>query len=290
VDLNGKEFLGTEEGTLGPTLRAKVPIHDGNAVIGTVSVGILESRITAELNESLSQLLPWTLGALLLGTVASSLLSAAFARRLRRLEEIGIELEQQRRTATALREQTHEFHTRMHVIHGLVSHGDTAEALSYVERIAPLHSGSAATAVDTHPMLRAVIDALAAELRAAGATLETDLAVTSSVDDEVLLVIANLCRNAGESDARRVRLTLAESNAGLRGTVEDDGPGVPLALRERIFSRGVTSKHDVTGTGRGIGLDLVRRIVVARRGTIEVGASAWGGSRFEFELPVEEAV
>ena len=305
--LAGEEFLGTEAGTLGPTLRAKVPVlpsgevvvsdvgdpgdpgdegnegNEGNPAIGTVSVGILESRIAAELHEGLTELLPWTIGALLVGTVASTLLSAGFARRLRRLETLEVELLQQRRTATALREQTHEFHTRMHVIHGLVSHGDTTEALDYIDGVAPLHTDREVTGVDTHPLLRAVVDALTAELRAAGAALAVDVDVETPIDDELLLVIANLCRNAGESGATRVHLTLAESDGAIRGEVEDDGPGIPPQLGERIFSRGVTSKRDSTGAGRGVGLDLVRRILTSRNGTIEVGRSPLGGARFRFE-------
>ncbi|UOQ59122.1 ATP-binding protein [Leucobacter rhizosphaerae] len=293
--LEGAPFLGTEAGTLGPTLRAKVPVIIGtdaeaagaDPVIGTVSVGILESRIAEDLNDALVDLLPWAGGALLVGAVASAFVSAAFARRLRRLDAMSGELDQQRRTAMALREQTHEFHTRMHVIHGLVSQGDTAEALTYIDGIAPLHSDREVTGVDAHPVLRAVVDALSAELRAAGAGLTVDVDVESEVGEEILLVIANLCRNAGESGASHVRLTLTETDGRIRGLVEDDGPGIPPQLGERIFSRGVTSKRDVTGTGRGVGLDLVRRALRSRNGTIEVGRSALGGASFLFECPVE---
>lgn len=286
--LAGEEYLGTEDGTLGPTLRAKIPVRSETGIVGTVSVGILESRISDDLADSLTQLLPWVAGALLLGTVASSLLGAAFARRLRRLDEVGAELDQQHRTATALREQTHEFHTRMHVIHGLVSHGDTTEALAYVERIAPLHSDARSTGLGTQVMLRAVVDALTAELRAMDTQLTVEVEVESAIDDETLLVIANLCRNAGEAGARHVRLTLTERDAHLRGVVEDDGPGIPPHLRNRVFARGFTSKHDATGTGRGIGLNLVRRIVIARQGSVEIGSSAAGGTRFAFEFPLQE--
>jgi sensor histidine kinase regulating citrate/malate metabolism len=284
--LAGEEFLGTETGTLGPTLRAKVPVHDDDSgVIGTLSVGILESHISAERDEALGLLLPWALGAVVLGTLASSLLAAALERRFRRLDEAAREHERVSRTAAALREQTHEFHTRLHVIHGLVSHGNTREALDYIEGAAPVLAGGADDEVlPGQPLLRATAEALRAELGALGARLETEIDVTDEIDRDALLVIANLCRNSGEAGASRVRCALAQRGGRLLGAVEDDGPGVDFREAERIFGRGFSSKPDPAGVGRGVGLDLVRRAVVARGGSIEVGRSRWGGARFSFEM------
>ncbi|RGE21148.1 histidine kinase [Leucobacter sp. wl10] len=285
--LAGEEFLGTETGTLGSTLRAKVPVRDGaDRVIGTLSVGILEARIAADRDEALRQLLPWALGALVLGTLASSLLAAALERRFRRLDGAAREHERLRRTATALREQSHEFSTRLHVIHGLVSHGDTREALAYIDGVTPVLTGSHDESLSGQPLLRATIEALRAELGALGARLETEIDVVDEVDEEVLLVAANLCRNGGEAGATLVRFALAQSGDRLRGSVDDDGPGIDPREAERIFAVGYTSKPDPTGTGRGLGLDLVRRAVAARHGTIELGGSERGGARFAFEMAV----
>lgn len=285
--LAGEEFLGTETGTLGPTLRAKVPVRGANGdVIGTLSVGILESHISAEHDEALAQLLPWAFGALLLGTLASSLLATAFERRFRRLDEAAREHERLRRTAAALREQSHEFSTRLHVIHGLVSHGDTREALAYIDGVAPVLTGDADETLDGQPLLRATVEALRAELGALGARLETDIDAADQIDEEVLLVIANLCRNAGEAGAGLVRCTLRQEGSRLRGAVEDDGPGVDPREAERIFASGYTSKPDPGGTGRGLGLNIVRRAVVARGGAVELSGSELGGARFAFEMEV----
>lgn len=284
--LAGEEFLGTEVGTLGETLRAKVPVRDGDRVIGTLSVGILESHIANERDEALAQLLPWALGALLLGTLASSVLAAALERRFRRLDEAAREHERLRRTAAALREQSHEFNTRLHVIHGLVSHGDTREALVYIDGVAPVLTGEADESLPGQPLLRATVEALRAELGALGARLDTDIEVSDEIDEEVLLVIANLCRNAAEAGATAVRCALEQRGPWLLGSVEDDGPGVDPREAERIFASGYSSKPDPTGTGRGLGLDLVRRAVAARGGTIELGGSELGGARFSFDMTV----
>lgn len=284
--LAGEEFLGTETGTLGPTLRAKVPVRDGGRVIGTLSVGILESQIASDYDEALAQLLPWAAGALLFGTLSSSVLAAAIERRLRRLDEAAREHEQLRRTATALREQSHEFSTRLHVIRGLVAHGDTREALGYIDGVAPVLTGGGDAELPAQPLLRATVEALRAELGALGARLEAEIEVDDEVDEETLLVLANLCRNAGEAGATRVRCTLRQHGERLRGAVEDDGPGVDPRAAERIFTRGFSSKPDPAGTGRGVGLDLVRRAVTGRGGSVEVGSSELGGARFSFEMGV----
>lgn len=282
--LAGEEFLGTETGPSGRSLRAKVPVHgDGDRVIGMVAVGVLESSLSAQRDEALGDLLPWIIGALVVGTLASSAVGAAIERRFRRLDEQAAEHEHVRRTATALQEQSHEFSTRLHVIHGLISHGDTDDALAYIDGIVPVLT-SERPMVGGAAVMGAAIEAVQNELTAVGARLELDVDDDIAIDEGVLLVIANLCRNAGEAGAQRVRCTLKERGRTLVGSVEDDGPGIDPADVERVFARGYSSKADRSVGGRGIGLDLVRRTVVARGGAIEVGRSSLGGARFDFEM------
>ena len=79
--LAGQPWVGVEEGTLGRSIRAKVPIFDrGGAVIGIVSVGFLEAQAAAKLAQSLPYMTANVLLALALGIAGSALL----ARRLRR--------------------------------------------------------------------------------------------------------------------------------------------------------------------------------------------------------------
>lgn len=102
--LAGTPFLGTETGPSGSSLRAKVPVREGDAVVGMVAVGVLESSILSDRDEALGDLLPWALGALVAGTLASSLLAAAIERRFRRLDALAAEQEQTARTMVALRD------------------------------------------------------------------------------------------------------------------------------------------------------------------------------------------
>ncbi|PAU84655.1 histidine kinase [Halorubrum salipaludis] len=59
--------------------------------------------------------------------------------------------------------------------------------------------------------------------------------------------------------------------------VEDDGPGIPEADRERVFESGYTTATD----GIGLGLSIVEGVVDAHGWTVEVEESAAGGARFE---------
>ena len=74
-------FVGTETGTLGESLRAKVPVRSATGeVIGAASVGILETELEAALREDLPVLAAWLGGAAAVG-VALSVLVARLVRR-----------------------------------------------------------------------------------------------------------------------------------------------------------------------------------------------------------------
>jgi signal transduction histidine kinase len=67
----------------------------------------------------------------------------------------------------------------------------------------------------------------------------------------------------------------------------DEGPGIPEALRERIFEPFFSTKDRTVRTGgMGIGLALVRQSVLAVGGRITVQALEPRGSAFEVRLPM----
>jgi len=87
VPLSGKTYVGTQTGTLGESWRVKVPVFgEDGAVIGSVSVGILESQLRADLLAQLPRLVPWVLGAALLGLLGAYWVSRLVWRRIHRLE------------------------------------------------------------------------------------------------------------------------------------------------------------------------------------------------------------
>ncbi|GAA3940888.1 PAS domain-containing protein [Microbacterium soli] len=86
VPLSGRIFMGTETGTLGTSWRVKVPIFDGADVIGTVSVGILESQGDGEFAANLAWIIGAMLAAAVLGMLGSAWATSVIRRRIHRLE------------------------------------------------------------------------------------------------------------------------------------------------------------------------------------------------------------
>ncbi|HTQ46124.1 MAG TPA: ATP-binding protein [Polyangiaceae bacterium] len=106
-------------------------------------------------------------------------------------------------------------------------------------------------------------------------------------------VLVNLVRNAVESirgarpskdgELRGHVVVRAEARGdGIDLLVEDDGPGVPDAMRERVFDPYFTTKAE----GTGLGLAIVKKIVVEHNGAIVVRPSErLGGAAFVVSLP-----
>ncbi|WP_240615021.1 ATP-binding protein [Arthrobacter ruber] len=87
IPLSGKTFVGTQTGTLGKSWRVKVPILDADgSIIGTASVGTLESELDADLYEDLPRLLAWLIVAALVGSAGAIWISRLVWRRIYRLE------------------------------------------------------------------------------------------------------------------------------------------------------------------------------------------------------------
>lgn len=105
--LAGHTFVGLQPGSLGRSMRAKVPIRNASGqVIGLVSVGVLESSIGAQLSHDLPVLLIPPLLGLLLGGIASVLLARRIKRQTFGLEpdEIATLLEQREAMLHGIRE------------------------------------------------------------------------------------------------------------------------------------------------------------------------------------------
>jgi two-component system CitB family sensor kinase len=107
VALNGGEYVGVQTGTLGESVRAKVPLRgDGGEVIGFVSVGVLEKKVSAQLRQDLPVLLiPPAIG-LALGALGSLLLARRIKRHTFGLEpeDIASLLEQREAVLHGIRE------------------------------------------------------------------------------------------------------------------------------------------------------------------------------------------
>ncbi|MEX1129769.1 MAG: HAMP domain-containing sensor histidine kinase, partial [Vicinamibacterales bacterium] len=97
---------------------------------------------------------------------------------------------------------------------------------------------------------------------------------------------------SGDGRVIEVAVDIEAGNRSARVSVRDHGVGVPAHERRDIFEKFVRGESSrVQGIkGTGIGLAMVRHIVVAHGGTVGVSSEPDGGSTFTIVLPVEEAV
>jgi two-component system, OmpR family, sensor kinase len=109
--------------------------------------------------------------------------------------------------------------------------------------------------------------------------------------DRLAQALRNLVGNAIDHTATEhglVRLrVVAVGDERIRFIVQDDGPGIAIDQRERVFHRfhRTDTARDRASGGTGLGLAIVRAIADAHRGTVTAGSSPEGGASIELELP-----
>jgi signal transduction histidine kinase len=106
--------------------------------------------------------------------------------------------------------------------------------------------------------------------------------------DLVDRVIANLVDNAARHARSGVRLTVSRRDDNARLVVDDDGPGIPAAERERVFERfaRLDDARARDAGGAGLGLALVKAIAERHHGRVVIDDAPLGGARLIVELPV----
>jgi two-component system, OmpR family, sensor kinase len=107
--------------------------------------------------------------------------------------------------------------------------------------------------------------------------------------DELHRLALNLMENALRHTPKgtRVRAEVTAHDGEVVLTVQDDGPGVPPELRERVFERFVRGTGD-RGSSSGLGLSIVRAVAESHRGSVILEDAA-PGARFVVRLPRAEA-
>jgi two-component system, OmpR family, sensor kinase len=104
-------------------------------------------------------------------------------------------------------------------------------------------------------------------------------------EDAIRQLIWILLDNAMRHSRSRVSVTLTREGEWARLTVADDGPGIALEERERVFERFYRSDRARTGQGAGLGLSIARWIVEQHRGRILAGEGPDGGAALYVDLP-----
>ncbi|TDD59626.1 HAMP domain-containing histidine kinase [Kribbella antibiotica] len=101
-------------------------------------------------------------------------------------------------------------------------------------------------------------------------------------------ILGNLLDNAERHTGKAIRVVISEAGGQAMIQVQDDGPGVPEADRERIFERFVRldDARSRDEGGAGLGLAIARDLAQAHEGTLTAHTSPLGGASFDLRLPL----
>lgn len=166
--------------------------------------------------------------------------------------------------------------------------GELEEMVSELLTYASLEPGATQVTrehIEAHSWLDSVIGAVALEAEAQGVQLSLRTCEVDVIQIEprfMARAVINLLRNAIRYADHRVEVSLVKFGSGYEVRVNDDGPGVPLEGRTKIFEpflRLDASRDRRTG-GFGLGLALVKRVSQWHGGQVEVLDSEWGGASF----------
>lgn len=169
--------------------------------------------------------------------------------------------------------------------------------VSEVDRVNRVVDGliQLARPVESRPVPIALADTLERAISfASPLATRGDVAISAELDAEqpaalgdpelIYQVALNLLVNALQAlpAGGRIHVRTLPADDGLVGfAIEDDGPGLPDEIRERLFQPFVTGRED----GTGLGLAFVDRVVKAHRGLVEVSSRAGVGASFAVRIP-----
>lgn len=146
---------------------------------------------------------------------------------------------------------------------------------------------------DINALLSNVLRLMEHELALGGVRVDVDiddqLAEVVVDDIQIQQVLVNLIKNSIDALVDNgvaepvIRVSTARRDDMLCLTVSDNGPGVPEALRDRLFDSFFTTKP----RGVGLGLAICRNIAVAHGGQLRYAPAPGGGAEFQLSLPLE---
>ncbi|WP_309386791.1 hybrid sensor histidine kinase/response regulator [Cerasicoccus frondis] len=131
-----------------------------------------------------------------------------------------------------------------------------------------------------------------------GSTIQPSIKLKTKVTKEPVYVIGassqlaqavmNLCTNAlsalGQQDRGELMIKLYTADGQAHIGVSDNGHGIDQDKLDRIFDPFYTTKH--FGMGSGLGLAVVKSVIDAHKGTIQVSSEANAGAAFDIQLPL----
>ena len=195
-----------------------------------------------------------------------------------------IELAQQAATVEEMQRSLSHVKTDIAAINDLV-----AATLSY----AILERADVSLNINSHnftTLIPAISESVARDTRPdlhIGADVQSDATAVRCDVHLMETVLKNLLYNATRYAKHSIRVTFAAYDGVNRLFIDDDGPGIPEADRQRVFESFVQLER-VAGrkTGFGLGLAIVKRAAEWHGGEVSVTESPLGGARFSVTWPV----
>ena len=130
--------------------------------------------------------------------------------------------------------------------------------------------------------------------RLAGHTVTAELPAALpdvSVDPvQIDQVLTNLLENAGRlaPEGTEIQVSVLWMHGAVQVRVTDEGPGIPLEERDRVFEAFYRGSSTPDTPGSGLGLAIAKAVVVAHGGRIWIEDPARGGCVVAFEIPDDE--
>ena len=142
--------------------------------------------------------------------------------------------------------------------------------------------------VDVNGVVKDTVEFLRADLEGTGIRITAALSpkIPSVVVDpqRIRQALMNILLNAKQVLGKdgRIEVSAAVGSQGeVRISVRDNGPGIPISDREKIFHIFFSTK----GGGTGMGLPIARRILESHGGSLEVDSTPGHGTCFVLILP-----
>lgn len=107
--------------------------------------------------------------------------------------------------------------------------------------------------------------------------------------EALLTILTNLIDNAMKHGSKQptIRLSARSDDDQIEIAVEDDGPGIPVSERSKVFRRfyQIDQRLSRQGEGCGLGLHICRSLAKAHSGSLEISESELGGAKITLTLP-----